>query len=194
MFRLFAIAAVVVAFGATLYFSGDALEAWESPQPSAKASPVAAKKAKAKKRHRQRAASRTHARRLTPNHEATWLNHLNALCRHSEDEAAAIPLPITAEGGSYYFRQVVQVARRFNQKAEVLIRRVAASADADRLARLFDQEESLMQDLLTAAEQKQVDRLRRIAPALVAVGKSENKIFAGLGARDCTASDDPFRA
>jgi hypothetical protein len=194
MFRLFAIAAVVGAVGATLYFSGDALEAWESPQPSAKAAPVAAKKSKAKKRHRQRAASPKHTRRPTPRHKATWLTRLNALCRNSEDEAAAIPLPITAEGGLYYFRQVVQVARRFNRKAEVLMRRGADPADADRLARLFDQEESLMQDLLTAAEQKQLDRLRRMAPALVAVGKSENKILAGLGARDCTVADDPFRA
>jgi hypothetical protein len=192
MFRLFAIAAVVVAFGATLYFSGNALEAWESPQPSAKAAPVAAKKAK--RRHRQRASSRKHAQRPARRHKATWLSQLNTLCRHSEDEAAAIPLPITAEGGLYYFRQVVQVARRFNRKAEVLMRQGAAPADADRLARLFDQEESLMQNLLTAAEQKQVDRLRRIAPNLVAVGKSENKILAGLGARDCTVSDDPFRA
>ena len=38
MFRLFAIGLVIAAFGATLYYSGDTLEAWESPQAAVGAS------------------------------------------------------------------------------------------------------------------------------------------------------------
>ena len=47
MLRFVAIVAVLGAFVAALYFSGDALEAWESPEPSKASLPAPETKRKA---------------------------------------------------------------------------------------------------------------------------------------------------
>jgi hypothetical protein len=191
MFRLFAIALVVVAFGATLYYSGETLEAWESPKPSAKAAPDTHRKGKSQKR--KSLVSRKQARRPASKPHPMWLARLNTLCRNSEAQAAAIPPPITAEGSAEYLRQVVKVARRFNRKAETLLRGDANPQSARELERLFAEEERLMQSLLSAAERRQFERVTDLMPALTRVGKSENRVLHGLGARDCTVSEDAFQ-
>ncbi len=190
MLRVVAIVSVVGAFAAALYFGGDTLEAWESPEPSAQAAPDAQKKKP--KKHRKRAASRKQARRPATKPPATWLARLNTLCRKTEAQAAAIPPPITAEGASEYLRQVARVARRFNRRAEPLLRAGSDRQAARKLDSLFAEEDRLMQSLLSAAEQRQFERVQDLMSALTAVGKSENKILRGLGARDC-AVEDEFR-
>jgi hypothetical protein len=190
MFRLFAIVAVVGAFFGALYFGGNALEAWESPKPEAQAATAHAKRAKKKKRKAQLVSRNTKPQR--PQRPLTWLARLNRLCLRTAEETASIPPPITAEGSSYYLREVVPVARRFNRKAEALLDEGPDRAAREQMHRLFVSEESLLRSLADAIDDRDVDRLRRTMTALVAVGKSENRILTRLGARGCTVSEDAF--
>jgi hypothetical protein len=189
MFRLFAIVAVAGAFFGALYFSGSALEAWESP----KAAPEAATaKPKTKKKARANVVSRTQTKPHRSAQPTTWLAQLSRLCRRSEEQAAAIPPPITAEGTSYYLREVVPVARRFNRKADVLLAKGPDRDAAKQMHSLFVSEESLLRSLANAIDDRNVDRIRTNLIALTAVGKSENKLLTRLGARGCTVSEDAF--
>jgi hypothetical protein len=190
MFRLFAILAVAGAFLGALYFSGNALEAWESPKPAAQAASPKAKTGK--KKARAELVSRTRKKRHRPQEPVTWLAQLSSLCLRTAEETAAIPPPITPEGSSYYLREVVPVARRFNRRAEVLLERGPDRAAAARMHRLFASEEGLLRSLADAIDDRDVDRMRRTVTALVAVGKAENRILERLGARGCTASEDAF--
>ena len=190
MFRLFAIVALVAAFGGALYFSGDALEAWESPKPAAKAAPAPVKKSKSKK-HRK-AAARKRGRRHGSRPQPTWLAQLNALCLRSQEEAGSVPPPITAEGAGYYVRQLVPVARRFNRKAETLLYRGPDRQAAGQMERLFASEESLLTSIAAEIDRRRFDRANQLLRSLGSVGRSENRILTRLGARDCTYSQDAF--
>ncbi len=190
MFRLLAIVAVVGAFGGALYFSGNALEAWESPKPGAEAASPKAKNAR--KKARAQLVSHEPAKPHRAQQPVTWLAQLSRLCRRTEEQTASIPPPITAEGTSYYLREVVPVARRFNRKADVLLAKGPNRGAAEQMHRLFASEESLLQSLANAIDDRDVDRMRRTLTALSAVGKSENKILTRLGARGCTLSNDAF--
>lgn len=189
MFRLFAIVAVAGAFVGALYFSGSALEAWESPKPAPEAA-VATKKAK--KRAHTRLVSREKPTAHPAKQPTTWLAKLNRLCRSSEEDAAAVAPPITAEGTSYYLREIVPVARRFNRRADVLLASAPDRSAAERMHRLFASEEHLLGSLADAIDDRNVDRMRQTMTSLIAVGKSENRILTRLGARGCTLSEDAF--
>ena len=190
MFRLFAILAVAGAFFGALYFSGNALEAWESPKPTAQAAPHKSKKRKKHARAQLIVSKKVSQPRSTQ--PRTWLARLNSLCLRTAEETAAIPPPITAEGSSYYLREVVPVARKFNRKAEVLLDDGPDRVTADRMHRLFASEEGLLRSLADAIDDRNVDRMRRTMTALVIVGKAENRILTRLGARGCTVSEDAF--
>jgi hypothetical protein len=199
MFRFFAVALVIGAFGAALYFSGDALEAWESPQPS-KASvraPAAKKKAKAKsKRAAQPAKEPT--RRPEPTRPAkpakrAWLADLNALCRDGRDELAQIPRPSSPADVATYLGDAQEVNRLLNDEAVEIVRRAGDTATATQLRRLFDRDEAAMQKMLTLAEDGQYVRLVRFARSLVPLARAENRMLAKLGAVDCTLASDEFK-
>jgi hypothetical protein len=189
MFRLFAIVAVAGAFFGALYFSGNALEAWESPKPMRKAAAV---KPMAKKKAKARLVSREKPTAHRAKQPTTWLAKLNRLCRSSEEDAAAIAPPITAEGTSYYLREIVPVARRFNRRADVLLASAPDRSAAERMHRLFSSEERLLGSLADAIDDRNIDRMRQTMTTLMAVGKSENRILTRLGARGCTLSEDAF--
>ena len=191
MFRLFAVVAVVGAFFGALYFSGNALEAWESPKVAPKA---AATKAKTKKAKHARAELVVSNQSKPPRKKrpSTWLTRLNGLCLRTAEETASIPPPITPEGTSYYLREVIQVARTFNRKAEVLLDEGPDRAAADRMHSLFVSEEALLRSLANAIDDRDVDRMRQAMTGLLAVGKAENRILTHFGARGCTASEDAF--
>ena len=193
MFRLFGIALVVVAFGATLYYSGDKLEAWESPQPSAKAAPGAQKKGKSKKRKAR--ARRRQAERRASKPPTTWVAQMNTLCRRGQAEAEAVPVPLTPEGLPDYFRQLARVNKRWNQRAVALLESGAPrDPEAARgLVRLLNEEESLMSALTSAVQRGQNQRLEQLRPRITSVGKSERRLLKRLGARGCTPSEDLFR-
>ena len=191
MFRLFAIVAVAGAFFGALYFSGNALEAWESPKPARQAG-AKAKKAEKKPRAQLVSHKQTRAKPHRTQQPATWLAKLNRLCRSSEEDAAAIAPPITAEGTSYYLREIVPVARRFNRRADVLLASAPDRSAAERMHRLFASEERLLRSLADASDDRNVDRMRQTVTSLMAVGKSENRILTRLGARGCTLSEDAF--
>lgn len=191
MFRLFAIVAVAGAFFGALYFSGNALEAWESPKPAVEAAGAKAKKAK-KKPRAQLVSRKMRPKPHRSQQPTTWLAKLNRLCRSSEEDAAAIAPPITAEGTSYYLREIVPVARRFNRRADVLLASAPDRSAAERMHRLFASEERLLGSLADAIDDRNVDRMRQTMTSLMAVGKSENRILTRLGARGCTLSEDAF--
>jgi hypothetical protein len=79
-----------------------------------------------------------------------------------------------------------------NRKADVLLAKGPNRGAAEQMHRLFASEESLLQSLANAIDDRDVDRMRRTLTALSAVGKSENKILTRLGARGCTLSNDAF--
>ena len=189
MFRLLAILGVVAAFGATLYYGGDRLEAWESPQAAVKAAEASGptSKKKAKRKRRSQAARKAKARK------ATWLVELNALCRRGKDATEAIRPPSGRADTARFFRQYTRLNRRLNDQASALVRRSGNAKAARQLRGLFDQDEALIQSLLTAARQGQQQRFNNRVQSLLAVAKSENRLLARLGAIDCTVSPDVFR-
>ena len=89
MFRFFAVALVVGAFVGALYFSGDALEAWESPKLEPVAMPKLPKPRK-KAKPRQHAQPVKYAKpvKKAPLAKPSWLVELNAACRRGSGKAS----------------------------------------------------------------------------------------------------------
>lgn len=186
MLRVFAIVAVLAAFGAALYFSGDYLQAWEAPQPPAKAAPAPPSKKKAKAKPERAARKEKESGR-----KAAWLAQLNSLCIRSLDEADAMEPPARPEDVAPYIRQFERRNIRLNRQATELVQRGNAKS-AKALRGLFDQEERLVHSLLTAAQNGKEQRLRTTMRSLLAVGKAENRLLTRLGAVDCTLPPDAF--
>src|SRR5262245_62588574 len=99
MFRLLAVILVLGAFGGALYFSGDALEAWESPKPDpvAMPKPPKHKKRAQPKRHAQPATHAQPAKRTVPA-KPGWLVELNATCRRGKRQTDSIDPPLNLNG------------------------------------------------------------------------------------------------
>jgi hypothetical protein len=190
MLRVFAIVSVLAAFGAALYFSGDYLQAWESPEPPANAAPAPRSKkkgnakptrpaARAKKESRQKA-------------KAAWLTELNALCIRSLDESEATEPPSRPEDVPRYIRRFEARNTRLNRQATELVQRSGDEKTLKAVRGLFDQEEQLVHGVLTAAQNGDEQQLRRQMRSLLAVGKAQNRLFTRLGAVDCTLPQDAF--
>jgi len=194
MLRFVAIVAVLSAFGAALYFSGDALEAWESPEPSKASLPAPEPKRKAKPKRPARPAAKTKADRpaATPRKPA-WLIELNSLCRHGRIELEAIQRPSQLSGIVPYLRQAGRLNRRLNDRALGIVRRSGNAARANQLHELFDRDEAAVQRMLTLAEKGQYQQLARFAQSLVPLARAENRMLMRLGAVDCTVSPDEYR-
>ena len=194
MLRFVAIVAVLGAFGAALYFSGDALEAWESPEPSKASLPAPETKRKAKpKRHARPAAKTKAARPAAKPRKPAWLIELNSLCRHSRIELEAIPRPSQLSGVVPYLRQAGRLNRRLNARALALVRRSDNATVASQFHELFDRDEAAVQRMLTLAEKGQYQQLARFAQSLVPLARAENRMLMRLGAVDCTVFPDDYR-
>lgn len=189
MFRLIAILGVVAAFFGTLYYGGDRLEAWESPQAAVEAidasDPSLKKKAKSKRR--------SQATRKAKPRKATWLVKLNTLCRRGQDATDAIRPPTGPADTARFIRQHTGLNRRLNDQATKLVRRSGNGKAARQLRRLFDRDEALIASMLAAAQNGQPKRLENLLRSLLAVAKLENRLLTRLGAIDCTVSPDLFR-
>jgi hypothetical protein len=190
MVRVFAIVSVLAAFGAALYFSGDYLQAWESPEPQATAAPAphSKKKAKAKaKPARPARRAKKESRR-----KAAWLTELNALCIRALDDGYAMEPPSRPEDVPRYIRQFEAWNTRRNRQATMLVQRSGDAKTAKAVRGLFDQEEQLVHSVLTAAQNGDEQQMRRHMRSALAVGKAENRLFKRLGAVDCTLPPDAF--
>jgi hypothetical protein len=194
MFRFFAVALVIGAFVGALYFSGDALEAWESPKPE----PVAmAKLPKPKKKHRakQHAQPVKYAKPVTkaPPAKPSWLVELNAACRRGKRKSESIPRPSNPQELARLLRKVTDMNARINRETAGLVSRSGNAKVATQLRGLYAEEETLLRQALTASERGQYEQLPRIARSLLAVGRAENNLFARLGAGDCTVSPEQLQ-
>jgi flagellum-specific peptidoglycan hydrolase FlgJ len=189
MFRLIAILGVVAAFGGTLYFGGDRLEAWESPQAAVEeieaSDPGSKRKAKSKRR--------SHATRKAKRRNATWLVKLNALCRRGQDATDSIRPPTGPADSARFLRDFARLNGRLNDQAAELVQRSGNAKAARQLRKLFDQDEALIRSILTAAQKGQERKVGNLLQSLVAVAKSENRLLGRLGAIDCTVSPNLFR-
>jgi hypothetical protein len=199
MFRVvLAVLGVALLFGGAVYASGDYLDTWESPtsasRPHRKAKPEP-KKAKAKVAPAKPKAKRRPAPRRKVHRKPAWLTQLNTLCRRGDDQAAAIPAPITPEGALDYFRQIGALAKRWNRRAAPVLRIAARQhpRDVERLLRLFREEERLIDAIVSAADRGKYRSIAPSARSLAAVGQSENRILRRMHATDCTISENPFR-
>jgi hypothetical protein len=195
MFRFLAVVFVIGAFGATLYFSGDALEAWESPKPETVAMPKLPKpKKQAKPKRRVHPASRTapHAQPVTQAApaRATWLVDLNALCRHGKRQIASIPPPSGLHDTVRYLRQTVRLNGSLNRQGLVLARRSGNAKVSSQLAELFYRDEEAMQKMLRLAQNGQHEQLGRYAKSLIPLARAENQVLSKLGATDCMLDPD----
>jgi hypothetical protein len=210
MFRFVAVLLVIAAFGGALYFSGDALEAWESPKPSAEAmpaSPAPKKKAAEPKPHAQPTSKpapkqRAQSASKPPSHpqpatkalaRPTWLVELNALCRQGKRQIEEIPQPTGLQDTVRYLRQSARLNSRLNRQGLALVQRSGNAKITSQLSALFDRDEAAMQHLLTLAENGQYQELGRYARSLIPLAKSENGVMAKIGATDCTLSPDDAR-
>jgi hypothetical protein len=194
MLRSVAIVALLAAFGAALYFSGDALQAWESPEPSKASLPAPETKRKAKpKRHASPATKAKAARPAAKPRKPAWLIELNSLCRHSRIELEEIPRPSQLSGIVRYLRQAGRLNRRLNDRALGIVRRSGNATLANQLSELFDRDEAAVQRMLTLAEKSQYRQLARFAQSLVPLARAENRLLMRLGAVDCTVSPDDYR-
>jgi hypothetical protein len=194
MFRFFAVVLVIGAFVGALYFSGDALEAWESPKPE----PVAMPKLpmpKKKPKPKQHAQPVKYAKpvKKAPPLKPSWLVELNAACRRGKRESESIPRPSDPQQLARLLRKVTGMNARINRETAGLVSRSGNAKAATQLRGLYAQDETLLHQALTASEQGQYERLPRIARSLLAVGRAENNLFARLGAGDCTVSPDELQ-
>ena len=191
MFRLIAILGVVAAFGGTLYFGGDRLEAWESPQAAVEeveaSDPGSKKKAKSKRRSQATRKAKAKPRKVT------WLVKLNALCRRGQDATDSIGPPAGPADSARFLREFARLNGRLNDQAAGLVRRSGNAKAARQLRGLFDQDEALIRSIITAAQKGQQRKVGNLLQSLVAVAKSENRLLGRLGAIDCTVSPDVFR-
>lgn len=188
MLRVFAIVAVLAAFGAALYFSGDYLQTWESPEPPATAAPAppSKKKSRAKPVRPARKAKKESRRK------AAWLTQLNALCIRALDDGYGMEPPSRPEDVPRYIRRFEATNTRRNRQATELVQRSGDAKTAKAVRELFDQEEQLVHSVLTAAQNGDEQQMRRHLRAALAVGKAENRLFRRLGAVDCTLPADAF--
>jgi hypothetical protein len=194
MFRFFAVALVVGAFVGALYFSGDALEAWESPKPEAVAM-AKLPKPKKKLKPKQHAQPVKYAKpvKKAPPAKPSWLVELNAACRRGKRESQSIPRPSNPQELARLLRKVTGMNARMNRETAKLVSRSGNTKAASQLRGLYAQDETLLHQALTASERSQYERLPRIARSLLAVGRAENNLFARLGAGACTVSPDELQ-
>jgi hypothetical protein len=192
MTRVFAIVAVLGVFGAALYFSGDYLQAWESPEPPANAAPAPDSKKKAKAKPKAKPARAAHKAKKASRRKAAWLTQLNALCIRALDDGYAMEPPSRPEDVPRYIRQFEATNSRRNRQAMKLIQRSGDAKTAQAVRGLFDQEEQLVHRVLTAAQSGDEQEMRRHMRSALAVGKAENRLFKRLGASDCTLPPDAF--
>ena len=185
MLRVFAIVAVLGAFGAALYFSGEYLQAWESPEPPATAAPAPRSKKKAK--HLARPANKPAKR------EAAWLTELNAYCIRVLDEGDyGFNPPSSPEAVPRYIRRFERWNVRVNRKMAALVQRSGDAKATTTLRGLFVQEEQLAHSMLTAAQNGDAQSMQKHMRSLIAVAKSENTVLTRLGSVDCTVDPDAF--
>ena len=187
MLRVFVIVCVLAAFGAGLYLSGDYLQEFEAPEPPAQAAPAPPSKKKAKPTHRARPAKKQ-ARR-----DAAWLTELNAFCIRVLDESDyAFAPPSRPEDVPRYVRRFERWNARVNAQMLELVQRSGDAKATKTLRALMEQEEQLAHGMLTAAQNGDVQGMRRGMRSLLAVAKSENRLLTGLGSVDCTLEPDAF--
>jgi hypothetical protein len=192
MLRVFAIVSVLAAFGAALYFSGDYLQAWESPEPPATAAPAPDSKKKSKAKAKAKPERRARKAKRELRRKATWLAELNAFCIRSLDESEAMESPSRPEDVPRYIRRFEARNARLNRQATKFVRRSGDAKTAQAVRGLFDQEEQLVHSMLAAAQNGDGQQMRRHMRSLLAVGKAENRLFTRLGAVDCTLPPDAF--
>jgi hypothetical protein len=193
MFRFFAVVLVIGAFVGALYFSGDALEAWESPKPEPIAMPKLPKPKK-KPKPKQHAQPVKYAKpvKKAPA-KPSWLVELNATCRRGKRESESIPRPSTPQELPRILKRVIGMNERMNRETAELVSRSGNTAAAAQLRSLYAQDEALLQRILKASEQGEYQRLPGIARSLLAVARAENRLFARLGAGSCTVSPDEIQ-
>jgi hypothetical protein len=191
MFRLFAILLVVGAFVGALYFSGNALEAWESPKEAPAAVPKLPKPKAKPKRHAQPVSNPVrHPKpaKKAPPAKPSWLVELNKVCRRGKAESATFKRPSSPQGAVRALKHAIRLNTRMNDETAALVERSGNAAVATRLRRLYHQDEALLQRALSAVQQGRYKQLPDIAHSLLTVAKAENDVFARLGAADCTVS------
>jgi hypothetical protein len=189
MLRVFAIAAVLGAFGAALYFSGEYLQAWESPEPPATAAPAPRSKKKAKPKHRARPAKKP----KPANRKAAWLTELNAYCIRVLDEGDyGFNPPSRPEDVPRYINRFERWNTRVNRQMAELVQRSGDAKATTKLRGLFEQEEQLAHSMLTAAQNGDAQTMRKHMRSLIAVAKAENTVLTRLGSVDCTLEPDAF--
>src|SRR4029450_7351186 len=125
MFRFFAVALVIGAFVGALYFSGDALEAWESPKPEPVAMPKLPKPKKPPKpkRHAQPVKRELPAKKAAPA-KPSWLVELNAACRGGKRQSESIPRPTTPQELPRILKQVIGLNTRMNRENARVVSRL----------------------------------------------------------------------
>jgi hypothetical protein len=177
MFRLLAILGVVAAFGGALYFAGDRLEAWESPQAAIKAA-EASGPASRKKGKRSRKARK--AKKAAPSVPG-WVLRLETLCRRGQAQTDAIRPPAGPADTIRYVNDYASgSAGRHNRHVKQLLP-------------LMSQEEAAVKSMVAAARNGQVGRLRGISKHLLRIAKAENRLLIKMDAIACTVSPDVFR-
>jgi hypothetical protein len=194
MFRFFAVVLVIGAFVGALWFSGNTLEAWESPKPE----PVAMAKLpkpKKKPKPKQHAQPVKYAKpvKKAPPAKPSWLVELNATCRRGKRESESIPRPSTPQQLPRILKQVIGMNERMNRETAELVSRSGNTTAAAQLRSLYAQDEALLQRILKASKQGEYQRLPGIARSLLAVARAENRLFARLGAGSCTVSPDELQ-
>jgi hypothetical protein len=194
MFRIFAVVLIIGAFVGALYFSGSALEAWESPKPETVPLPKLPKqKARAKRKAHARPVTHTQPVKSTPHAKPSWLVELSATCRRGKRESDSLPRPTTRSEVPRALRQFIALNVRMNRETAVLVSRSGNAALTARLRALYARDELLMQRTLNAAEQGRYQRIPALGRSLIAVARAENTVFVRLGASACTASPDELQ-
>jgi hypothetical protein len=190
MFRLLAILGVVAAFGATLYYGGDRLEAWESPQAAVEAAEASGPRSKKTAKGSGKARKAKSAPSVP-----RWVLRLEALCRRGQAQTDALRPPAGPADTIRYVNDYARLNERWNRRAVALLSGSAGKRDryVKQLLPLMSQEEAAVKSMLAAAKNGQVGRLRGISNRLLRIAKAENRLLIKMDAIACTVSPDVFR-
>lgn len=145
MFRFVAVVLVIGAFLGALYFSGNTLEAWETP----KQEPVAVPKLPKPKKHpgpKRHAGPATHTQpvKSVSHAKPRWLVDLNATCRRGKRESDSIHRPATRQEVPRALRQMIALNVRMNRETAELVGRSGDAALTAQLRNLYAQDEDVV--------------------------------------------------
>jgi hypothetical protein len=193
MFRVFVfVVAIVGIFAGTLAYGGMRLGAWDPADPlppSGQAPLTRPDDDQTKKKRRSEVAGKQTSSepKLSPA-KRRWLRDANALCRRAARESGRLKRPRDLDAAEAVIEKLARLNARYNDEFAALRPARADRAEVRRLLALFEKDEALIDEFLSALRNGQAPRsFLEILNRLERTAEQENALLLYLGATDCAA-------